>query len=256
MPALLGQVRLPAFGRWLFLDIEHGDFANMDVPVLHRKSATATMRSLDQPTVYAPMRFPDEPVVFVLDVGLALIQSLRSVALPETRLECHTTIDAFFAACSLGQRGCLFADLERFGLGLLAQFHERRIQLPVVLVTERCDMATGVQAMKAGALNCLSKSSNPETLAAALDEALQWNAANHQRLQDQARAKRRRERLTPGERELLDLLVAGRSNTEAADQLRRSIRAIEARRSKVMTKMHATSLANLIYQVFLADQAS
>ncbi|KKK87868.1 hypothetical protein LCGC14_2748910, partial [marine sediment metagenome] len=118
--------------------------------------------------------------------------------------------------------------------------------LPIILVSAHGDVPTVVRAMKAGALNFLEKPCRDQELWEALQEALRRNEENRKRLMYNAVVRRRIARLTPGERDVLTSLVDGKSNKLIATELGLSVRTIEVRRAKLMKKMKAKSLAELV----------
>ncbi len=195
---------------------------------------------------------PEQPVAYVLDADPAVYQALRSIARPRgVRVEPYASADEYFQLCDATQSGCIFADLQvpgSGGLGLLERLEREGVHLPVIVMSACGEVKTVVQAMRAGALNYLQKPCGEAQLAAALAEALRWNAENHQDILDRLKVRRRLGRLSAGERQVLELLLRGLSNKEIAHQLKLSVRGVEARRSKMMGTMRATSLADLLRQ--------
>jgi len=110
-----------------------------------------------------------------------------------------------------------------------------------------------VRALKAGALNFLEKPCRDQQLWEAIQEALKWDALHRQHLTKRSKAIQRLRRLNPGEHAVLELLVEGKSNKAIAADLGLSVRTIEVRRAKLMKKMKAESLAELIRLILLAD---
>ena len=108
------------------------------------------------------------------------------------------------------------------------------------------DVPMVVRAMKAGALNFLEKPCRDQQLWEAIQEGLRWDAAHRQHTPLHTKALHRLNRLTPGEHEVLRQLIDGKSNKTIAAELGLSVRTIEVRRAKVMKKMKAESLAELI----------
>ena len=100
--------------------------------------------------------------------------------------------------------------------------------------------------MKAGASNFLEKPCRDQQLWEAIQEALKWDAAHREQLALHTKALNRLNRLTPGEHDVLRQLIDGKSNKTIAAELGLSVRTIEVRRAKVMKKMKAASLAQLI----------
>jgi len=117
---------------------------------------------------------------------------------------------------------------------------------PVIFITGRGDIEMGVHAMKAGAVDFLTKPVKREALLAALDTALGRGAKARAERDDLARVRERVARLTPREREVLTGVTEGKLNKEMASALGTSVRTIKAHRSKVMRKMEAASVAELV----------
>jgi len=126
---------------------------------------------------------------------------------------------------------------------------------PVVAVSDRASVATAVRAMKLGAWDFLEASCPDRRLAKVLKEAFCWEAEHRRRITLVARTRRRLALLNDGCRQVLEMLVDGRSNRQMAEELALSVRAVEERRAKVMHTMRARSLAELVRLFLLADGA-
>ena len=100
--------------------------------------------------------------------------------------------------------------------------------------------------MKAGALNFLEKPCRDQQLWEAIQEAIKWDSVHRQQVALRSKVLHRLQRLTSGERDVLALLIDGNSNKTIAAELNLSVRTIEVRRAKLMKKMKAESLAELI----------
>lgn len=193
----------------------------------------------------------DRPTVFLVDADPAVRRSVRPLAEPRRlAVEPYDSAAEFLRAVAPSDTGCVLADAGPdgcAGLDLPGRMVEQGVYLPVVLMGPPSDAATVVRAIKAGAIDYLQKPcTDPVRWAEAIEEAVRWDAENRPRLVFHARIHRRLGRLSPGERDVLDLLVAGRTNREIAGRLGVTERAIEARRAKVMQKMRAASLAELV----------
>ncbi|GAN77228.1 transcriptional regulator [Acidisphaera rubrifaciens HS-AP3] len=145
--------------------------------------------------------------------------------------------------------GCIVSDYrmpEMDGLALQAALSARGVRLPVIMMTAHGEVPVAVRAMKAGAIDFLEKPVDERTLLDAVDRALSAS-----RLAVAARARSsdaagRLARLTPREREVLDLLVAGRTNKEIGRVLGASPRTIDVHRARVFHKMEAETLPDLV----------
>jgi two-component system response regulator FixJ len=192
----------------------------------------------------------EEPSVFVVDCDPVFCQTLRKVV--RGLGVCAEIIDSgdeFLQAVDSVRRGCLVADpsVTRWPLAAwFAKLAARGIHLPVIVASPRGDVPLVVEAMQAGALNYIQKPCEEELLADALRGALAWDAAHGNDMVEAARVRRRLNRLSPGERQVLEMLVDGMTNQQVAAALGRSVRAIEVRRAKIREKMRARSLADLV----------
>ena len=200
-----------------------------------------------------------EPTVFVIDGDPAARRSLTAaVESIDLEVEAYPSAEAFLDLCDPSQPGCLLVETRMPGIGgleLLSRLARENIHLPVIFISADGDVPTVVQAMKAGALNFLEKPCDDQQLREAVQEAIDWDAKNRRQLARITRIQRRLDRLTSGEREVLAMLVEGNSNKAMAAELGLSVRAIEVRRAKVMQKMKAQSLAELVRSTLLAKFA-
>jgi two-component system, LuxR family, response regulator FixJ len=198
-----------------------------------------------------------EPTVFIIDDDPAVRQSLtvlmRSMHL---RAEAYESAQRFLNAFDASRAGCLLLDVRMpgiSGLGLLEQFSREEIPLPAIVMSAYGDVPMVVRAMKAGALNFLEKPCRDQQLWEAIQEALQWDSVHRQQTSLRSKALHRLNRLTPGEHDVLRLLTDGKPNRAIAAELNLSVRTIEVRRAKVMKKMKAESLAELIRLTFAGN---
>ena len=144
--------------------------------------------------------------------------------------------------------GCLLLDLRLpgpSGLELQAAMQPLNIALPIVFLTGHGDVASSVQAMKAGAVDFLTKPVQRETLLDAIARALARDAAQRTAREDAQRLHARFAALTSREREVFDLLAAGRLNKQIAYELGIAERTVKRMRGQVMAKLGADSPADL-----------
>src|SRR5262249_52766603 len=145
--------------------------------------------------------------------------------------------------------GCVVLDVHMpgpSGLDLQAAFGARDDALPIIFLTGHGDIPMSVRAMKAGAVDFLTKPVQGEALLSAVRSALARDAENRA-ARDRSRALHARyETLTPRERAVYTLVVAGKLNKHIATVLGISERTVKSHRAEVMEKMHATSLAELV----------
>jgi FixJ family two-component response regulator len=200
------------------------------------------------------MREPD-PVVFVVDddpsLRHALTNLLRSVGL------CVATFGSareFLDGSRPDAPGCLVLDVRLPGLSGLDLQHEltaAQIDLPIIFMTGYGDIPMTVQAMKAGAVEFLTKPFRDQDLLDAIQHALERDrVARAQRL-ELAELRGRFDALTPRERDVFGLVVTGLQNKQVAAALGTSAMTIKRHRAQVMHKMRVTSLAELVR---IADQ--
>ena len=144
--------------------------------------------------------------------------------------------------------GCLLLDLRLpgpSGLDLQEALARHGIGLPVVFLTGHGDLATGVRAMKAGAVDFLTKPVEREPLFAAVARALELDAAQRAVRGAERELRARFAQLTSREREVFELVVAGRLNKQIASQLGIAERTVKAQRAQVMAKLGAANAAEL-----------
>jgi FixJ family two-component response regulator len=144
--------------------------------------------------------------------------------------------------------GCLLLDLHMpgpSGLDLQQALARHGVRLPVIFLTGHGDLATGIRAMKAGAVDFLTKPVESEPLLAAITRALEADAARSAARGAEAELQARFAQLTAREREVLELVVAGRLNKQIADVLGIAERTVKAQRAQVMAKLGAANAAEL-----------
>lgn len=194
-----------------------------------------------------------EPLVHVVDDEAAIRESLamllRSVGLAS---RAYGGAQEFLDAWRPQGAECLVCDVRMpgmSGLELQEALSARNARLPVVLITGHGDVAMAVRAMKAGASDFIEKPFNDQVLLDAVNRALA-RARDGQGV-GRAEVEARLETLTPREREVLLLVAEGRPNKVVATRLGLSTRTVEVHRAKVMEKMQARSLAELVRMAIL-----
>ncbi|OGI51054.1 MAG: DNA-binding response regulator [Candidatus Muproteobacteria bacterium RIFCSPHIGHO2_02_FULL_65_16] len=191
-----------------------------------------------------------EPVVYVVDDDDAIRDSLR-LLLRSAGLQAKTFASAqqFLDAYIEPAPGVLLVDVRMpgmSGLELQELLAARKITLPVIIITGHGHVAMAVRAMKVGAADFIEKPFDNEALLECIRKTLA-RAADARRLQAHgAEAAARLARLTPREREVLELLVAGKSNKAIASDLGISARTVEVHRAKIMEKLDARSLSDVV----------
>lgn len=190
-----------------------------------------------------------ERFVVVIDDDPGVRDSLR-VLLEAAGFESKAFASALaFLADPPAQAGCAIIDIrmpEMDGLTLQEEMAKRKIEIPVIVVTGHGDVPMAVRAMKAGATDFIEKPFDDETLIAAVHRAVAFGSKVRNKSAEAKAAQDLMDLLTPRERSVLEQLVAGRSNKVAAYELGISPRTIEIHRARIMDKMKARSLSDLV----------
>jgi len=196
------------------------------------------------------------PTVFVVDDDEAVCNYVRRlmewVQLP---VETFGAAESFLAAYDPDRPGCLVLDVQMPGMSGL-ELQERLLKLgrtiPVIMVSECCDISVVVRAMKAGAVSFLEKPLNDHLLLDTIREGIERDAENRRRTAYLLEIQGRMARLTPRERQVMDLLVAGNVSKAVAAKLGLSEKTIEVHRAHVMKKLQAKTIADLVRFAFLS----
>ena len=192
----------------------------------------------------------EEATIFVVDDDPAVLRSLATlVKVVFPRVKMYASAVEFLDAYQPGEPGCLVLDVAMpgmSGLELHRKLIEKKYDLPVVFVTGHANVQMAVGAMQTGAVNFLEKPFREQELWDSIRKALETDQFNRRRKARRRRIEKRIAQLTPAERQVLDLVLDGKSNREMAAELDLSIRTIEDRRAKMMKKMRAGSVVELI----------
>jgi FixJ family two-component response regulator len=191
----------------------------------------------------------DRHVVFVVDDDARVREALSSL-LASAGLEVAVFASAteFLNADKPDAAACLILDLElpdMHGLELQKALAEREAP-PIVFITGHGDIPSSVKAMKAGAVEFLSKPFGDEELLRAIEASIALDRTERQKRSERATLDERYERLTPRERQVLTFVVAGIANKVTAGELGTSEITIGVHRGQIMRKMGARSLAELV----------
>lgn len=179
----------------------------------------------------------------MLDSTVWLLESVGLKALP------FTSGQAFLDACDARSQGCVLLDVRMPGMGGLnvqEALRARAISMPVIFVSGHADVPIVVRAFRAGAVDFIEKPYNEQLLLDSVQQALSHAPAAEQADPRLQAVEARLASLTPRERDVLLPLVRGYTNREMAEQLNISVKTIDLYRSRVMKRMQAETLADLV----------
>lgn len=188
--------------------------------------------------------------VYVVDDDPVVRRLLRGIVeAVGWRAEVHESAEKFLAAFPTDGPGCVLLDMRMpgmSGLDCLREMTRRETLLPVIMVTGHGDVELAVQAMKDGALDFLEKPVAAPRVLEVVRGAIERSLAAYGERRDRAKRERRLASLTPRERQVLDRIVRGEINKSVAKRLGISEKTVEVHRARVMSKLDAKSLADLI----------
>ncbi|MGE0746677.1 MAG: response regulator transcription factor [Rhodospirillales bacterium] len=204
------------------------------------------------------MNRPD-PTVFVVDDDAAVLDALgllfRSEGMvTETFPTAENFLDTFESDC----HGCLVADIRLpglSGLDLFGRLQGGGTALPVIFITGHADVPVAVSALKAGAFDFIEKPFDESILVGRVRDALTADLERRDQETQRAELRGRADSLSAREREVMDLVAAGHSNKAVAEILAISPRTVEIYRARVMQKMGARSLSDLVRMTIVLDRS-
>ncbi len=190
------------------------------------------------------------PTVFIIDddrdvrAALALLMTSAGFA-----YETFDSAWSFLSQFDMHQSGVLVLDIrmrDMTGLELQERLAQEAYHPPIIMITGHGEVPVAVRAVKAGAIDFLEKPFNDEVLLNAIRRGFALDAEYRYQSSRQITVQQRLQRLTPREREVLDLIIAGKRNKVIAADLGISQSTVEAHRAKVMDKLEARSVSELM----------
>jgi len=192
----------------------------------------------------------EQATIFVVDDDDAMRSSLRwlieSVGLTVKTFD--SALD-YLDAFDPDEPGCLVLDVRMPGMSgmeLLENLSAYPLRPPVIIITGHGDVPMAVRAIKYGALDFIQKPFNDQELLDRIQQALDTDARNRQEMAGLDSLKSRYDALTPRERQIMDMVAAGKSNKAVASELDISSRTVEVHRARIMKKLKVKTLADLV----------
>ena len=193
------------------------------------------------------------PVVFVIDDDPSVRSSLKFlISTVGLQVETFDSADSFLQRKPPDVASCLVLDVRLRGLSGLdfqGELAARNIHVPIIFITAHGDIPMSVRAMKAGAVEFLTKPFRDQDLLDAIRIALDRARAMREREHEIAELEQRFHSLTPREQEVISMVVSGMLNKQIAGQLGTAENTVKVHRSRAMEKMHAQSLAELVKMI-------
>jgi RNA polymerase sigma factor (sigma-70 family) len=194
-----------------------------------------------------------ESIVFVVDDDPSVRQAIkRLIGSVGLHVELFGSAKELLASKLPNVPSCLVLDIRLpgiSGLDLQRQLAEQKLQIPIVFITAHGDIPMTVRAMKAGAVEFLTKPFRDQDLLDAVQAALARDRSRRQQDSEIAVLSDRFESLSPREREVVAMVVSGMLNKQIAAQIGTSENTVKVHRSRAMEKMQANSLADLVKMI-------
>lgn len=189
-------------------------------------------------------------VVFLIDDDRGLVLALsRLLTAAGFRVEPYTSADEFLDRYSPQVPGCVIIDVamgDWNGLDLQKRLGIENYNRPVIFISGQCDLSTSVRAMKAGAVDFLTKPIEADDLFRAIKVALARDQKVRQQMAEMTAIRRRLDSLTPREYDVFIRVVEGKPNKQIAHELGIVERTAKVHRARVMSKMAARNVADLV----------
>lgn len=192
----------------------------------------------------------NEPVAYIVDDDES-IRELLTWLMRRNGIQAQVfdNAQAFLAAWRDDGPACLVLDLHLPGMGgldLQKHLNDRGVRIPIVFLSGRADVPRAVHAVKSGAVDFIEKPFDYRHIVDVVRDCLARDAAARAGRDRSRRAAERLAQLTQREREVLERVVAGKPNRVIAEELEISIKTVEAHRARIMEKLEAGSLAELV----------
>lgn len=199
----------------------------------------------------------NKPTAFIVDDDKGVLKAL-SILLQSVGIRVDTFMSAqsFLDVYDPHRPGCLLLDVRMpgmSGLELQKVLSEKRISLPIIMISGHSDIPIAVETLKRGALDFIEKPFSEQKLLDTIQLAFRKDAETRRKLMDLEAISKRLSQLTRREREVMRLVVQGKPNKEIALELKLSKKTVEFHRANIMKKMEADSLANLVRDVMQSE---
>ncbi|MDZ7804917.1 response regulator transcription factor [Thiohalophilus sp.] len=200
-----------------------------------------------------------KPTIHVVDDDQAVRESIQwlieSVGL---NIKTHGSANEFLDNYREDSLGCLILDVRMPGISGLDLQHilaDRGIDLPIIFVTGHGDVPMAVRALKNGAVDFIEKPFNDQVLLDTIQSAVQKHRDRLKQRAELENLQTRYDNLTTREQEVMDRVVTGKPNRDVGEELGISVKTVEVHRAKVMEKMQARSIADLVKMAMMMREA-
>ncbi len=191
-----------------------------------------------------------EATVFIIDDDPAVRESVAAlVGEMGMRTETFSSAEDFLSAYDPDRSGCLVTDVRMLGMSgveLQEKLAADGVILPVIIITAHADIPLTVRAMQTGAITLLEKPCRDQELWDAIRNAIAMDTDNRKAFINRKEIEERISQLTPEERQVMDMMIAGKANKVIARDLNMGLRTVEARRHQVYRKTKTESVAELV----------